>query len=268
MTFYSRQDWGSRYDRGGYEIGMVSEFYVHHFNSSINAPRTVEEAMNRVRGAQQVHVNNGWSDIGYSFLVDDLGNIYEGRGWGRSGAHTYGYNSRGYAACWIGDSYISLPTQQALNAIAALIVEGIDSHWLTEQPTIVAHRDRVPDTSCCGDPMYAYLPRIRQLAGTYGSAIEVATPTGPTAIPRWNGDFDMHLCLYRPPHLPGVSMYLLVRGDGTYRIINPSQDMPWERINSKMVQLVQAGLVPSHQDGSPVIGEIFDDGLAELTERP
>jgi N-acetylmuramoyl-L-alanine amidase len=36
-----------------------------------------------------------WMDLGYSFLVGGDGQVYEGRGWNHSGAHTYGYNSRG-----------------------------------------------------------------------------------------------------------------------------------------------------------------------------
>jgi N-acetylmuramoyl-L-alanine amidase len=37
--------------------------------------------------------NNGWSDIAYSFLVGEDGNIYEGRGFDIVGSHTSGYNS-------------------------------------------------------------------------------------------------------------------------------------------------------------------------------
>ena len=46
--------------------------------------------------------HKGWSDIGYSFLVGGDGNIYEGRGWDRVGAHTSGYNSVGLAWSYIG----------------------------------------------------------------------------------------------------------------------------------------------------------------------
>lgn len=37
----------------------------------------------------------GWWDIGYSFMVGEDGNVYEGRGWDQVGAHTYGYNTVG-----------------------------------------------------------------------------------------------------------------------------------------------------------------------------
>ena len=37
----------------------------------------------------------GWWDVGYSFMVGEDGNVYEGRGWDQVGAHTYGYNTVG-----------------------------------------------------------------------------------------------------------------------------------------------------------------------------
>ena len=51
------------------------------------------------RSMQVVHLYmlfvSGWWDIGYSFIVGEDGNVYEGRGWDMVGAHTKGYNSRG-----------------------------------------------------------------------------------------------------------------------------------------------------------------------------
>ena len=35
----------------------------------------------------------GWDDIGYNFLVGEDGYIYEGRGWGKVGAHTRHHNA-------------------------------------------------------------------------------------------------------------------------------------------------------------------------------
>lgn len=37
-----------------------------------------------------------------SFLVGDDGNIYEGAGWYKIGAHTYGYNSKSIGLAFIG----------------------------------------------------------------------------------------------------------------------------------------------------------------------
>jgi len=150
---------------GGYPIaGPVAEVYVHHYNSGIQPERTVAGAMARMRNAQQYHADvNGWGDIGYSWCVDDLGNIYEARGWWRTGAHTLGYNSKGYGICWLGDSGTAPPSSAALAGIALCIANGIAVGAIAPGPTVVAHRDRVPDTACCGDPLYARLDEIRAL---------------------------------------------------------------------------------------------------------
>lgn len=165
MIVLTRSDWGSTLPPGGNPItGALAEVYVHHFNSGILPVRDVASGKARMRGAQQHHaVTNGWADIGYSWCVDDVGNIYEGRGWWLTGAHTEGHNSKGYGICWLGDSYTSTPSQAALEAIAEVVRMGQAIGAVVASPTIVAHRDRA-SSDCCGDPMYAQLDEIRRLA--------------------------------------------------------------------------------------------------------
>ena len=50
-------------------------------------------------------------------MVDGGGNIYEGRGFNVEGAHTLGYNGRGYATCFVGDFTSERPTEAALKAV-------------------------------------------------------------------------------------------------------------------------------------------------------
>ena len=57
-----------------------------------------------------------WSDIGYNFLIGGDGRVYEGRGWGVQGAHTYGYNSIAVGICYIGDFTSVMPTPAQLQA--------------------------------------------------------------------------------------------------------------------------------------------------------
>lgn len=50
------------------------------------------------------HMNRkGWNDIGYNFLVGEDGNVYEGRGWGKQGAHSVPFNKKSIGICIIGD---------------------------------------------------------------------------------------------------------------------------------------------------------------------
>ena len=45
---------------------------------------------------------NGWSDIGYHYVIELDGTIKEGRPMHRSGAHTKGHNTGSIGVCYIG----------------------------------------------------------------------------------------------------------------------------------------------------------------------
>ena len=61
-------------------------------------------------------VAGGARDTSYSFLVGGDGRIYEGRGWGGSGGHTFCYNDKSYGICFIGDYTCQMPTQCMIDA--------------------------------------------------------------------------------------------------------------------------------------------------------
>lgn len=45
---------------------------------------------------------NGWSDIGYHFVIELDGSVHDGRPLHRSGAHTKGENSTSIGICYVG----------------------------------------------------------------------------------------------------------------------------------------------------------------------
>lgn len=95
----------------------------------------------------------GWDDIGYSFLVGQDGNVYEGRGWHHVGAHTQGYNSRGFAASFMGNFMTHLPNAASMNAVKALIACGVQKGYISPSYHLYGHRD-VGSTECPGDQLY------------------------------------------------------------------------------------------------------------------
>lgn len=239
---YTRDDWGAG-NSAGYPMGAVNEAYIHHFNSGIQPVRSAAEGKARMRSADLYHASLNWGGLGYSWCVDDIGNIYEGRGWWKTGAHTYGFNSKGYAICWLGDSYVSQPTRLALSAIAEVIRMGLRDGAFVEPLTIVAHRDRVPDTQCCGDPMYAHLPTIRDMV----KVPQTATNPLPT--------FDSEALMHVAQDIRG-NLWLFV-SPTDYRLI-PAGD--WEtEVNPKLVRWAKAGLIRTNPDGSPLITKVLDD---------
>jgi len=71
--------------------------------------------------------DSGWADIGYNFLVDEDGNVYEGRGWDTVGAHTYGYNRVSIGIGFIGEFSYRTPNSAALDAAKQLISYGVST---------------------------------------------------------------------------------------------------------------------------------------------
>jgi N-acetylmuramoyl-L-alanine amidase len=177
--------------RAAPEYGEVRAAFVHH-TVSLN-DYTREEAPAAVLAICRFHRNsNGWNDIGYNFVVDKYGTIYEGRAGGVDqaviGAQAQGYNAQSTGIANLG-TYTSVPqTNEALDAMAALIRWKLPLHG---QPTsgrvlltsaggssnryprgrevefdrVSGHRDG-NNTACPGDALYAQLPDLRSRVGS------------------------------------------------------------------------------------------------------
>ncbi|MFI6879405.1 peptidoglycan recognition protein [Streptomyces sp. NPDC050400] len=101
----------------------VKAAFVHHSASGNNY--RCSQAPSVIRSIYRYHVkSSGWRDIGYNFLVDKCGNIYEGRAGGIAkpvmGAHTLGFNTNSMGVAVLGSFGGSNPPAAAVNAIAKL----------------------------------------------------------------------------------------------------------------------------------------------------
>ncbi len=116
-------------------------------------------------------VTKGWGDIGYNFLVDRNGVVYEGRFGGENvvGGHALKYN---YGSLGIGviGSFATTPDPApaeaatiALTAFKGRFVDPLGQYFFVDKmiPNIVGHRD-VLSTACPGNAFYPRLPIIRQ----------------------------------------------------------------------------------------------------------
>lgn len=177
---YSRAQWGaneSLRDKSSLTYYEVHGGFVHH---TVNANNyTAAEVPGIIRAIYSYHVKTrGWSDIGYNFLVDRFGRIWEGRAGGVDrpvvGAHTLGYNNYSFAMSAIGNYETASPTSAMLNAYGALFawklsLHGVDAASTSQRigskyfPAVNGHRD-AGSTACPGRYLYAKIGRIRELA--------------------------------------------------------------------------------------------------------
>lgn len=108
---------------------------------------------------------NGWEDIGYNFIVDRQGFVYEARAGGPElavvGAHTRGWNARSTGVALIGDFSAEAPGPEQLEGLAALLAWKLPLHGVHPgQDTVVGHGALDPGTACPGDRLAAHLPGV------------------------------------------------------------------------------------------------------------
>src|SRR5256884_8324750 len=109
--------------------GSLSFAIVHHtVNTNNYAP---EQSAAMVRGIEVYHVKgNGWNDIGYNFLVDKYGQIFEGRYGGVDknvvGAHSQGFNTGSFGVALIGTYTSAAPPAVAQAALENVLAWRLD----------------------------------------------------------------------------------------------------------------------------------------------
>jgi hypothetical protein len=160
--------------------------YLHHTVNSNGYSASEVPAI--LRGIYQFHVfTNGWCDIGYNFLVDRFGRVWEGRAGGVDrpviGAHTGGYNTGSTGVAMLGTYSSVAPPPATYDAVRRLLAwkfgaHGVDANRVIEViagespgsrhpagarvavPTISGHRD-VWRTECPGALGAAIIGRLR-----------------------------------------------------------------------------------------------------------
>lgn len=177
---FSRSQWGaneSLREKSSLHYYEVHAGFVHHTVNANNYTRREVPAL--LRSIYAYHTQSrGWSDIGYNFLVDRFGRIWEGRYGGVDrpvvGAHTLNYNDYSFAMSAIGNFELVQPSKAMIQAYGALFAWKLSLHGVTASstkqrvgakdfPAINGHRDAA-STACPGKYLYAKIPEIRKLA--------------------------------------------------------------------------------------------------------
>lgn len=151
-------------------------FTVHHTAILVTGDR--RSGAERMRALYQYHsVNRGWGDIGYHYVVDETGQIFEGKAGGPFviAGHAYCNNVGTIGIALLGNFELEQPAQAQLQSLQRLLKDlavqyDIDLtktttyHGKKLQP-IVGHRDLL-QTDCPGYYTYGILDQIRANVAT------------------------------------------------------------------------------------------------------
>ncbi|MFI6880154.1 peptidoglycan recognition protein [Streptomyces sp. NPDC050400] len=221
----------------------VKAVFVHHTDGANDY--SCADSASIVRGIYAYHVDvEGWNDIGYNFLVDKCGTVFEGRKGGTDlpvlGAHTYGWNRESVGIAVLGNYVSTSGSNAALTSIARIAAWRLGQYGadpagtvqLTAGATqknyfgtsytagtkytfnrISAHRDGF-NTQCPGTSLYSQLPTVRTwaagpVAGLKTTTVDGAAKSGTTYYTK--GAVTVHWSATTPASL--ISKYeLLVDG--------------------------------------------------------
>ncbi|XP_075721762.1 peptidoglycan-recognition protein SC1a [Rhipicephalus microplus] len=165
VTIVSRKEWGARPPRSQVAMRNPRAQYVFIHHTTGAQCKDQRSCSRLVRSHQNHHMNaNRWSDIGYNFLVGGDGRIYVGRGFGREGAHTRGYNKVGIAISFVGDFSRTRPSPSMLRAAERLIACGVKQGKIDKRYSLHGHRD-ANCTTCPGNLLYAIIKKWAHFKG-------------------------------------------------------------------------------------------------------
>lgn len=194
---------------------------VHHTVSA----GELEDSAQAVRNIQRYHaVQRGWGDIGYHYLIDKKGNIYEGRAGGEMviGGHSREINKVSIGIALIGNFQENNPPEAMMQSLISLLeekadyynldVSGVDNYDGNSYPVLGGHSD-YSATACPGVHNYQLLRALRGMVDNNEDNLEILKLT--------NTGTDVE------------------SGFGNFRNINLSvkntSGMDWDKKNTKLV---------------------------------
>ncbi len=225
------------------EYGRIKLAFVHHtVNPNGYGPGAVP-GMLRAIFAYHVRVR-GWWDIGYNFIVDAFGRVWEGRAGGIDmpvvGAQAGAYNTESTGVAMLGDFMNVGPSPAAMRALEQLLAWKLSLHGLpatgrasvivdphdafytrfapgahVSLPRIAGHRDG-DLTDCPGNALYASLPSVRaQVSDLAGTPAQLTTLPATALIPPGSSvEFSGKLQLLSGQPLAGEALELQAMGPG------------------------------------------------------
>ncbi|WP_314411087.1 FG-GAP-like repeat-containing protein [Streptomyces kroppenstedtii] len=267
-------------------IDKVSAVFVHHTVGTNDYSCAESPAL--VRGIMAYHVQTElWNDIGYNFLVDKCGRIFEGRAGGVDlpvrGAHTYGFNGDSAGIAVLGDfegaaatsttaaKAAGKPTRAALESVARVAAWKLGQYggdpsgrvtltaaddtgvWKAGDQatlnTVSGHRDGFA-TECPGKNLYSKLGEIRRYA---------AAPARNSAVPTADFDGDGVSDLVAATPKQGSGWLTLVPGG-----VNGPVSASKVKLNQGTANVPGAAESGDQWGAATALGDINADGYADI----
>ncbi|XAL98768.1 peptidoglycan recognition family protein [Phycisphaeraceae bacterium D3-23] len=160
----------SRWSAGGPVLADINpmngiqKITIHHEGSRAVDFTGFDSTAQHLEKIRKSHVNNNnWSDIGYHYIVDRAGRVWEGRPTRYQGAHVGQNNENNLGVMALGNFDRQSPTQQQLNALFDTVRRLKHQHNIP-RAQVKSHQEIRP-TACPGRNLQRHMDALRRYVG-------------------------------------------------------------------------------------------------------
>lgn len=137
----------------------INRITVHHDGMSPFTATAQSAAASRIEAIRRAHRNQNWGDIGYHFLIDPSGRVWEGRPLAWQGAHVKDNNEGNIGICVLGNYEQQSITDRQVFALDNFLASTMRQYRIAKN-RVYTHREFRP-TACPGRSLQARMDTMR-----------------------------------------------------------------------------------------------------------
>ncbi|MFI4861671.1 MAG: peptidoglycan recognition family protein [Phycisphaerales bacterium JB063] len=142
----------------------ISKLTIHHEGSGVVNFTSFDATAHHLDKVRTSHVNNNhWADIGYHYIIDRAGRVWEGRDLRYQGAHVRNNNENNIGVMTLGNFDRQSPTQAQLNALFDTVRRLKRQHNIA-RASVRSHQE-INSTACPGRNLQRHMDALRRYVG-------------------------------------------------------------------------------------------------------
>ena len=154
---------------GSDPMNGISKITVHHEGSDAFTSTSQSATARRLESIRRYHVDSqGWADIGYHYIVDPAGRVWEGRPVERQGAHVRDNNPHNLGVMVLGNFDQQSPTYAASKSLDDFVAAMMRKYSVPVS-RVYTHQEIRP-TACPGRSLQRVMESTRSRGGVLARA--------------------------------------------------------------------------------------------------
>lgn len=147
----------------------VRRITIHHDGMNAFSSTYLADSARRIEQVRQSHIQRKaksgerWADIGYHYVIDPAGRVFEARSSQYQGAHVEDQNENNLGIMVLGNYNRQRPTGASMDAMERMLGAQM-RRYNVSVGRVRTHRELAP-TACPGDSLQAFMNQIRSRGG-------------------------------------------------------------------------------------------------------